>query len=123
MRYLTIAAAFLLVGFLVAEDLNAQRRGGGGGAAVVADAVSVAVADEASVEAVAVTIVHHRCRVLIGLHQASTFTQLQVPVHSTAQVPVRLIAQVPVRSTAQVAVRLIALVVQVRFNDPRDLVL
>jgi len=30
MRYLTILAAFLLVGFLVAEDLNAQRRGGGG---------------------------------------------------------------------------------------------
>ena len=30
MRYLTIAAAFLLVGFLIAEDVSAQRRGGGG---------------------------------------------------------------------------------------------
>jgi len=78
---------------------------------VEADEVSRVVALEAW--AVAATIVHHRCRVLIGLH----------PVPSTAQVPARLIAQVPVLSTAQVPARLIALVVQVRFNDPRDLVL
>ena len=79
-----------------------------------------AVADEASVEAVAVSVAHHRCRVSIGLHPAHSTAQ--VPVLSTAQVPARLIAQAPVPSTAQVAVHSTVLVVQVRFNDPRDLV-
>ena len=88
------------------------------GASVEVDEVFQVVAAEASVGAAA-TIVH-RCQVSIGLHPVRL--TVQVPGRSTVQVQVRLTAQVAVRLIAPEAFPLIALVAQVRFSEPRDLV-